>query len=129
MHPQAFDTPKEILVIDDDEAIRDAVADILEEEGYRVATTANGGEAIEYLRERRHQPPGLILLDLMMPVMDGEQFLDSYAADSALPSIPVVVLSANPSLRGRTHRRDIMLYLSKPVDRRRLLETVEMWCT
>jgi CheY-like chemotaxis protein len=121
--------PKEILVIDDDEAIRQTVAEVLEEEGYRVATSANGDEAITYLRGRRDAPPGLILLDLMMPVMDGDRFLELYAADAGFPFVPIVVLSANPSLGGRNHRSNIMLYLSKPVDRRRLLETVEMWCT
>jgi two-component system, chemotaxis family, chemotaxis protein CheY len=119
---------REILVVDDDDAIRETVAEVLEEEGYRVTTTSNGGEAIAYLRRRGDEPPGLILLDLMMPVMNGLEFLESYAAETALPMVPVVVLSANPALSGRKHRKDVVLYLSKPIDRRRLLETVDLWC-
>jgi two-component system, OmpR family, response regulator CpxR len=120
---------REILLVDDDADIRDALSEALRDEGYRVATAASGQQAIDYLRERVEDPPGLILLDLMMPVMNGVEFLDAYRTARDLPTVPVVVLSANAAFSGRKHRSDIMLYLSKPVDVPRLLATVEMWCT
>jgi two-component system, OmpR family, response regulator CpxR len=120
--------PREILVVDDDADICDALSEVLEDDGYRVSTAASGQEAINYLRDRADDPPGLILLDLMMPVMNGVEFLDAYKEARDLPVVPVVVLSANAAFTGNKHRRDIMLYLSKPVDIPRLLATVQMWC-
>ena len=119
---------KAILVIDDDAGIREVLSDVLADEGYTVATAANGREALGYLKQHGNSPPGLILLDLMMPVMDGWAFLDAYAADSTLPSAPVVVLSANLAATGGEHRDDVLLYLRKPLDLERLLETVSRWC-
>jgi CheY-like chemotaxis protein len=117
-----------ILLVDDDPAICEALMEILEDEGYEVTVARNGREALDYLRKRRDRPPGLILLDLMMPVMSGVEFLDAYGEEPGLPSVPVVVLSVNPALSGRQHRRDVLLYLSKPVKLPHLLGTVEQWC-
>ncbi|HEY4118011.1 MAG TPA: response regulator, partial [Byssovorax sp.] len=115
---------REVLVVDDDPAICETLQELLEDEGYRVSTAANGVEALEYLMVRRGDPPGLILLDFMMPVMNGVELLDQIAADVTLPRVPVVVLSANAGFSKRAHQRDIVLYLSKPVSVAHLLETV-----
>ena len=117
---------KEVLVVDDDAAIRDALREVLTEEGYSVTTAPNGEEALGRLRQS-DRPPGLILLDLMMPVMDGWQFLDQLAHEPAMQAVPVVVLSANPSVAGHA-RDDVLLYLRKPIDLDRLVETVGRWC-
>jgi CheY-like chemotaxis protein len=121
-------TLREVLLVDDDPAIRETLTEILVDDGYRVATARNGEEALAHLRDHRRQPPGLILLDLMMPAMSGHEFLDAYARDATLPVVPVVVLSAHLAETARTHRKDILLYLTKPVDVPRLLETVDVWC-
>src|SRR5262245_65683521 len=117
---------KEVMVVDDDQAIRDVLTEVLNEEGYAVTTATNGQEALGQLR-KSDRPPGLILLDLMMPIMDGWQFLDSLSADPLLHGLPVVVLSANLAASGHA-RDDVLLYLRKPIDLERLVETVGRWC-
>ena len=83
---------KHILVVDDDYNTRSGLAAILDCEGYRVSTAANGLEAIELLQEEPQ--PSLILLDLMMPVMDGVEFRKHQQEDPRWAKIPVVCLSA-----------------------------------
>jgi CheY-like chemotaxis protein len=88
-HDQAEVT---VLVIEDDAAIRDLLSVMLEDEGYTVATASNGADALLYLQT--HPRPALIVLDLMMPTMDGWTFRKHQQANPALATIPVVVLSA-----------------------------------
>jgi CheY-like chemotaxis protein len=120
---------RQILLVDDDPDICETLTEILADDGYRVVTARNGREAIEHLRRHPKEPPGLILLDLMMPVMSGMDFLTALRQDPGLPSVPVVVLSSNTGLCGSDYRRDVLLYLSKPIDVPRLLETVQTWCS
>ena len=87
-----------IVVVDDEDDIREAVQVVLEAEGYRTAAAANGQEALELLRRSEH-PPCLILLDLMMPVMDGWEFLKEIGEEPRLLSVPVAIMSAHPSIR------------------------------
>jgi CheY-like chemotaxis protein len=82
-----------ILIVDDDLDIREALSDTLEDQGYRVFTAANGRDALRLLRGGE-VAPSLILLDLMMPVMDGYTFLDERRRDPALAAIPVAVITA-----------------------------------
>jgi CheY-like chemotaxis protein len=94
-----------VLVVDDDAPIREALVTVLRDDGYTAAGAADGREALEFLRN--HPPPRVILLDLMMPVMDGWTFLREQAADPLLAAIPVVVITAGsegaaPALEGRT---------------------------
>jgi CheY-like chemotaxis protein len=83
---------KLILVVDDDEDTRDAIRQALEAEGYEVAVAANGQQALELLRSG--SIPALIMLDLMMPVMSGEEFAEKQRRDPTLARIPVVILTA-----------------------------------
>lgn len=85
-------TGRSILLVEDDELIRRAIQMVLEWEGYRVDCASNGQEALDYLRAGNR--PCLILLDLMMPVLDGEQFRHEQASDPELASIPVIIVSA-----------------------------------
>lgn len=80
-----------VLVVDDDEGIREAIQSALEDEGYNVMTAANGKEALDAARAHR---PRAILLDLMMPVMNGWEFFEEARCDPAIASIPVGILSA-----------------------------------
>jgi CheY-like chemotaxis protein len=108
-----------ILLVDDDEDIRAAVRSVLEDESYRVEDAVNGAIALE--RARREPRPSLILLDLMMPVMDGFAFRAAQLREPAIADIPLVVFTANP--------RDVSAFaptatLRKPVDLDDLLAVV-----
>ncbi len=83
---------RRVLVVDDDPDIREVVALVLEDEGFSVETAVNGAEALEKVRA---DPPCGILLDMMMPVMDGAQFLRAWGSEAASRHVPVVVMSAN----------------------------------
>jgi CheY-like chemotaxis protein len=88
----ALGTTKPIVVIDDDQDVREVLADLLVAEGYRVRCFANGADALAGLR--RDCSASLILLDLMMPVMSGWRFREEQARDRRLASIPVIAMSA-----------------------------------
>jgi CheY-like chemotaxis protein len=128
--------PKErmdILIVEDDEDLRGALRDILSSEGYEVATAANGERALELLRSSAHSPR-LILLDLMMPDMDGWEFLTRIDSDSRLHRIPVALMSAHASVsRAFTkHRREggpVRLLFPKPLNLLRLLATAQAFCS
>jgi CheY-like chemotaxis protein len=113
-----------ILIVEDDDDIRRSLADVLEHRGYPVALAHNGLEALEYLRSAP-QPPRLILLDLMMPVMDGWQFCAAQQEDPSLATIPVVVLSAVTNLRQNAASLHVADYLPKPIELPQLLKSVE----
>lgn len=100
-----------VLVVDDDPEILEAICDILDAEGYRVAQARNGLEALDRVRAER---PEVILLDLMMPVMDGHAFARALRARGN-GAIPIVVISAD----GNAHRATALGargFLSKPFD-------------
>jgi DNA-binding response OmpR family regulator len=84
---------QKILIVDDDADIAESVRDFLECEGYSVEVAANGRDAIALL-ERIDEPPSLILVDLVMPIMDGSELLAELARRPSMSSIPVVVMSA-----------------------------------
>lgn len=115
-----------ILIVEDEFLIRDALTEFLEEEGYRVAGAANGQEALAMLR--KGLVPDLILLDLMMPVMSGMQFLDEQQSDARLAAIPVVLLSADRNSQEKVLSSAPVEYLEKPVRLTDLLDTVERYC-
>lgn len=113
---------KGVLVVEDDNVIRESLREVLTEEGYTVATAQHGKEALTRLTELR---PKVILLDLMMPVMDGWQVLEALQQDAALASIPVVVVSASREPRPLSGATAI---LRKPINLPALLEQVERHC-
>jgi CheY-like chemotaxis protein len=88
----AREGPATVLVVDDDRDIRETLKDILEEAGYQVHTASDGAAALEALS--RLPRPRLILLDMMMPILDGRGFLERSRAAGLLAGIPVVILSA-----------------------------------
>ncbi len=117
----------EVLIVDDDRSIREAMGELLADEGYNVSQAANGQEAIEYLRERPTRPC-LILLDLNMPVMTGWEFRRIQKQDPQLAAIPVVVFSADRSVSHGATALEAVAYLEKPLDIDRLLDTVSNLC-
>jgi CheY-like chemotaxis protein len=108
-----------VLVIDDDVDVRTAIAETLEDEGYRVAQAANGFAAL--LTARRGDTPALILLDLWMPVLDGWGFLERRAMEPELGTVPVIVMSASPFER---HVPGVQRLLKKPIRFEDLLDAV-----
>ncbi len=111
-----------VMVIDDDDQLRKAMADLLEERGYIVDSCAGGQEALGRLRAGAL--PDVILLDLRMPHMDGWEFRIEQRRDPNWASIPVVALSADRSPKAVAIDADA--YLTKPVDERVLVETIEL---
>src|SRR4249919_3856272 len=81
-----------VLIVDDDESIREALEFELEFEKHPTAVAGNGKEAMEWLHQ--HRSPALILLDLMMPIMDGWQVLEHLRQDERLARVPVVIITA-----------------------------------
>jgi signal transduction histidine kinase/CheY-like chemotaxis protein len=111
-----------VLLVDDDLDVREALADLLEHRGFPVITAANGAEALELLRVAAARP-SLILLDLMMPVMDGYQFLEEQMCDPDLSDIPVAIITAGQAV-DRARVAPAIPVLSKPIDVRRLMTTL-----
>jgi CheY-like chemotaxis protein len=118
--------PCTVLVVDDDREIRESVRQVLEDEGFEVATARDGGEALAYLRS--FPRPGLVLLDLSMPSMDGATFCERKQGDAALASIPVVVFSAVASLAEKVGSMGVAGYLRKPLRLADLLATAIRFC-
>lgn len=117
---------RRVMVVDDDREIRDVLRRLLQFEGYEVASAANGREAMASLR--RAGDSCLILLDLMMPVMNGWEFLTEQRQDPELASIPVVVISAIGNAREKAASLEAADYLDKPLDYDELLEAVNRHC-
>lgn len=116
-----------ILVVEDDNAIRQIIAELLEEEGYRVECAVNGADALARLEAS--EAPALILLDLTMPVMDGWSFRETQRRDPRLALIPTVVVTASHA--NDPHAADGLAadaFLAKPFDLDRLIATVHRLC-
>jgi CheY-like chemotaxis protein len=117
------DAAKHVLIVEDDDAIREALAEVLEEAGCTVAVAANGSQALTRLRSGGPLP-GLILLDLMMPVMDGFEFSEAQSLDPQLRNIPVVVMSAAGHVEANLERTRAASYLRKPMTIEAILEVI-----
>ena len=86
---------KTVLLVEDDPDIRDIVQDVLEAEGYDVVPASHGRQALEFLSgARESERPDLVILDMMMPLVDGRHVLEAIRNNKSLSSVPVVVMSA-----------------------------------
>ena len=117
-----LDRGRRVLVVDDDPSIQGFLAEALADEGYGVRTAANGREALAVLQEWR---PDLILLDLMMPEMDGWAFRGKQRSMPGVSEVPVIVLSATRDLDAKTRDLEPAQVFSKPFDLERLLAAIE----
>jgi CheY-like chemotaxis protein len=113
-----------VLIVDDDEVTLASLGSLLELEGYSVERARNGREALEKIA-LKNEVPGLILLDLKMPVMDGWQFLAERSKDARARAAPVVLLSGLPYIPNAPGVSD---FLTKPIDANRLLACVRRFC-
>jgi CheY-like chemotaxis protein len=115
-----------VLVVDDQPEIRETLAEILEDEGYHVATAANGREALSCLHT--DGDCSLILMDLMMPVMDGWELAAELERDPATAGIPRVVVSGAGDVPRAAAALKATEFLQKPLDLDRLLSVVHRHC-
>ena len=113
-----------VFIVEDDNDTREMLAKFLELEGYRVEVAVNGKQALDRLTQGT--PASVILLDLMMPVMDGWEFRRRQVEDARLKGIPTIVVSA--AGRDRITQISADAYLSKPVDMDELLTRVSEFC-
>ncbi len=111
-----------ILIVDDEEGFRDGVADLLGMEGYAVSVARDAVEAVRLLPEFR---PDAILLDLRMPLLDGEGFLRGISGLSTEQQVPVVLISAKEDLAAIASRTGAAGYLHKPFEAPQLLSMLE----
>ena len=112
-----------ILIVEDDIDLRESIQYLLESENYRVASAGDGLEAINYLREATEMP-ALILLDWMMPKMDGAGFCVAREAIPVAREIPVIILTADGKLEEKMKLASAVGGLDKPIDIDELLETI-----
>jgi DNA-binding response OmpR family regulator len=111
-----------ILVLDDDPTILSFLSESLRDEGYEVTGAANGREGLQHLRR---QPYDLILLDLMMPVMDGEHFVAELRRLALIPEPPIILLSADRNVSGKVRSLGVNAGVPKPFSLDELLNLVE----
>ena len=102
-----------VLVVDDDPAIRGLVAEALRGEGFAVDLAAHGREALDAMRARR---PATVVLDLMMPVMDGFTFIENCHREQLCDGVPIVVISAVRDALRRIEEAPVHAYVPKPFD-------------
>ncbi len=121
--PQA--ARRTVLIVDDDRDIRETLQEILEQEGYEVATAKNGLDALGTARDER---PAMILLDLFMPVMDGLEFRRRQLLDPDLAGIPVIVVSAAAGVEDSIGSLGVAGHLEKPLRIEQLFELVARYC-
>lgn len=115
---------KTVMIVDDENDTRDSLVDLLSDQGFDTITAANGAEAIDYLRTATTKP-FLILLDLVMPVMDGWQFLEKRREDSELNKIPVVLISGQANARETAATLGLAGCLEKPIGIASLFQMID----
>ena len=113
---------RRVLVVDDDPDILDALSEILEVEGYEVQRARNGREALQRIEQ---DMPDLVLLDLMMPVMDGWEFMKHQRRDWHLCTIPTIVVSGVPSHDPRCLEMPVVRLLPKPYTGDQLMAAID----
>jgi CheY-like chemotaxis protein len=122
MGPQLPDT---ILVVDDHQAVRESLQELLRAEGYLVVTAADGREALAILY--RGLRPCLIIMDLMMPVMNGFEFREQQLRHPDLSRIPFIAYSAVVDTKN-THHLNADAYFEKPTDPQQVLSVIRQFC-
>jgi DNA-binding response OmpR family regulator len=114
--------PPHILVLDDDPTILSFLSESLHDEGYEVTAAANGRDGLAQLRRQRYD---LILLDLMMPIMDGERFVAELRRLPLVPEPPIILLSADRNVSGKVRSLAVTAGVPKPFSLDELLNLVE----
>ena len=119
--------PHRVLVVDDDTDIRETIIEVLEDAGYQAVGAANGIEALAQLRAPADSWC-VVLLDLMMPQMDGRTFRVEQLQDPALSPIPVVIVSAMTDVAEAAEELQVAAHVTKPVRLAQLMQIVDRFC-
>jgi CheY-like chemotaxis protein len=114
-----------ILVIEDDKDIRDSISEVLDIEGYPIVSAGNGQEGLSYLNNPANPLPSVILLDLMMPVMNGMAFRSLQLKDPRLAAIPVIVMSADNRAVQKSEEMKSATCILKPLEIDDLLREIK----
>jgi two-component system, chemotaxis family, chemotaxis protein CheY len=115
---------KDVLIVEDETYLCELVADVLEAEGHRTRTAANGLDALERVKESK---PQIILLDLMMPVMDGWEFIRALRANPEWKEIPIVVVTAVYDIKRTQQETGAVAVVTKPFDIEQIAEVVSRY--
>ena len=118
-----------VFVVEDEEMIRESIVEFLDENGYTAVGASDGRDALEKLGASPDGPPCLILLDLMMPVMDGRTFRERQLQSPQLAAIPVIVFSAYRDVATAATEMKAVGHLEKPLRLPDLLRKVRQYCT
>ena len=127
MPAETINVQPTVLVVDDDGDLLEVLGEVIEQEGYRAITAKSCDAALALLREG--ETPCVILLDLKMPGMSGEEFRRLQLADPQLCDIPVVGFTGLSNGEARTQRLALGSFLRKPVKLHHLLETIAHYCS
>jgi two-component system, chemotaxis family, chemotaxis protein CheY len=111
---------RKLLIVDDEREIRESLEEFFQEEGFAVTTAANGAEALARLAE---EAPCVVLLDLLMPVVSGNEVYRAMQQEPRLTNVPVIVMTSDPS-----RAPSGLLIMKKPMNLSRLLSTVQQHC-
>jgi CheY-like chemotaxis protein len=117
-----------VMIVEDDPDIRETVLELLADNDLAAVGANDGAEALHLLHDPNVERPDLILLDIMMPVMDGFAFRAEQQRDPELAGIPVVVLTAHASAAHAAQQMAVDGFLKKPFDLDALLATVRRYC-
>ena len=120
--------PHRILVVDDDTEIRETIIEVLEEAGYQAVGASDGAQALARLRDHEDRWC-VVLLDLMMPIMDGRTFRAEQLQDPELSPIPVVIISAMSDVGEAAEELHVAAHVTKPVPLADLVQLVDRFCT
>jgi len=115
-----------VLIVDDDSEIRETIVEILTDEGYEAVGACDGFEALAQLRDPEDRW-GLVLLDLMMPNMDGRTFRAEQLRDPVIAPIPVVIVSAMADVEATAEELQVA-HVTKPITLRDLIQLVRQYC-
>jgi CheY-like chemotaxis protein len=118
-----------VFVVEDEEMIRESIVEYLDENGYAAVGASDGRDALEKLGASSDGPPCLILLDLMMPIMDGRTFRERQLDSPKLAAIPVIVFSAYRDVAAAAIEMKAVGHLEKPLRLPDLLRQVRQYCT
>lgn len=113
------------MIVEDDKPIFECLRELLELEGYQVTGASHGKDALQKLEKNENDPPDVILLDLMMPVMDGFQFRENQKLNSKISNIPVIVMTAGGCSEANKKELGIKAFLKKPFELSKVLKLID----
>jgi len=115
---------KDVLVVEDEVYLCELIGDVIESEGHTVRKASNGLEALERMKERK---PQLVLLDLMMPIMDGWEFMEALRANPQWDGVPIVIITAIYDVKRTQEETGARAVITKPFDIDQITEIVRLY--